>query len=731
MQFIRKGEHVKDRSKDIRGHCFDQESLEIDLTGAVAGQKKLTKSILTLLIGFLWIFVGAITGALGGLIYLNIFTAGKGASVSLEWLLMFFIIVIGIVTATYQNFSKTLWVVIGSTVLLVTISGFLEALNLLPNAFQPSDTLLLTVLTTCAAVFFGFSSSIASFFTLRYTVALSDILHGKFLFLKSLRIPLIIFSAWAGSIVATKDPNVGKVLLSLPDAVFMRLKMGAVIAGVFFSLAIALAAWLADRRQGVPWTHPNQIRSFVLTIGSWRGTSFRHLDLSHVDFSHAQLANTDLRARKLYHTCFQGVTGLDRAKVDSQYLDLEIPKVQRLLIYGCSQNFDFHGFNLQGAYLLGADMRGFDLSNANLTGAYLRNTDLRKSHFSYARLIAADLQNSDARGSVMVDVNLTGADCRGADLRGTLLVRAQVADVDFTGADLTGTCIEDWSVNSKTCLTNVRCDYIYKKYEQGQASHRYPQDRNFESEEFAFLFQEPENTLELVFKGEFNFQALSLVFYKLQVEESDLDLKLKGIQHRGNLWVVTITSNNPDIEHEIEQKLNVIAQNIAGEPLIELELKRSIYQDYEAMKKRLLDSEQLIRQLVGITEKEAEALKELSKQPFGQNFYITGSTITNLAGSGRIDYNEAAQQVRNIVSSGHNLNQAISVSQRLLAQLQQQNVAMTVGQQIELITQIILSEAQVDPSLSQALMQQEQQLTIAKQEGILLTAIRAAIAQIS
>jgi hypothetical protein len=47
-------------------------------------------------------------------------------------------------------------------------------------------------------------------------------------------------------------------------------------------------------------------------------------------------------------------------------------------------------------------------------------------------------------------------------------------------------------------------------------------------------------------------------------------------------------------------------------------------------------------QLAGVTGDQAEALKELSKRSLGNSFFITGSTITNLAGSGQIEYTEAA-----------------------------------------------------------------------------------------
>ncbi len=192
------------------------------------------------------------------------------------------------------------------------------------------------------------------------------------------------------------------------------------------------------------------MRSLVLGVGCWKGTSFYDLDLSDVSLKNAKLACTDLRARKLHRTCLQGVAGLERALVDSRYLDLELPKVQNLLVHAYS------------------DDKNFD--RLNLRGAYLQNADLRRMNFTDTELTAADLKN--------------------ADLRGAILARTQLMGVDFTGADLTGVCIEDWIINSQTLFTNIQCDYVYRKLDdKGEPFDRYPADRNFDKREFESLYQ--------------------------------------------------------------------------------------------------------------------------------------------------------------------------------------------------------------------------------------------------
>ncbi len=514
----------------------------------------------------------------------------------------------------------------------------------------------------------------------------------------------------------------------IPYLAILDIRRYAFWFGIIFSSVSILFNYIlhrhSDKVNGLDF-----LKHWAIAIGSWGGTSFYGLDLSYVNFQRANLANTDLRAKTLFRTCFQDVTGLERARVNNQYLDLDNPKVQNLLIKGYSQDLDFYQSNLRGAYLQQTDMRGFNLSEANLTGADLQQVDLRQSLLIYAQLAGADLQQADLREGNLTDANLTGANCRKADLRNATLIRAQVARADFTGADLTGACIEDWSVSDKTTFTDVRCDYVFKQYENGQPTHPYPSDRNFEPGEFAALFQQPENELELIFKGDFSYSALSLAFDKLKTEKPELDLELKGIEQRGNLWVVRVTSSNPTVEAQLEQQFSEVYQTTTNSDSLETTIKDSIYRDYEDIKQRLAESQQLVRQFAGISESQAEALKQLSKQAFGTNFYIEGSAITNLTGQGQIEYSEAAGQIRSLVTQSGTEAQVSQGSRQVLTQLQ--DIATTPPMQTELIQQILLREAQGDPAFRRFLLQQQQQILTALPPGTIASAIQGAIGQLN
>lgn len=595
--------------KNIRGQHFDQELQGSDLGNVVAGQPRITKSFLTLLMLALMFVVNIFTGYVGGVTSLYI---GVGTSNRLEYVFTTFVLAAWVIAAIYQGFGRSLLVAITGLLIATVAPSLLARLNLLELSrqfFLITSSLIVIVLASCSA----------SLFLIRFALALAAISFTNSRLLKSLGILLIMLAATFGSLTLfsaeLQEPasEVRKILSTATTGEIAAFKRMTLISGIAFSLAFVLSACWANRLRGVPWNHPDLFRDWALAVGSWRGTSFHNLDLSGVNFRNARLANTDLRSRKLYRTCFQGATGLERARVDSRYLDLEIPKVQKLLTHGYSEDQDFSQLNLRGAYLQNADIRHFNL----------------------------------------IDTDLTGADLQGADLRDSIFVRTQVIGVDFTEANLTGICIEDWSVNSQTCFTHVHCDYIYRKLdENGNPTDRYPADQNFDPREFESLYQEVGNVVELIFKEGVNWRAFSFMLQKLQLEDDGLGLELKGVEKRGDLWVVKVTHNQNYSRSEVEHHL---------------------HETYTEMKNLLAVKEQQINQLLGIVADQAEALKGYSKQSFGNSFFIIGSTITNLTGSGHIKYTEAADQVRHVVANSSNPVQATTFIQNLLAQLQEKS----------------------------------------------------------
>ncbi len=643
---------MKNHSKVIYGNRYSQESLKSDFQGVVGGQYTALKYLIVSFIICLSTISGILAGILGGFLSWAIFFSTFNEA-PLVFSCISLVVIIGLIETLRCGLPEGLKTII--------IAALLASV-LLAAVGRDASLFVLFIFFAILAV----ATAFCSFLTGSFSFSLIFILFSQNQ--QYIKIVLATFITAMSVVIAYLIKDAPEEFSSQPD--YIKFVTVQFVGGFLSGIVIAIASLSATRFEDKLSEHFTFLRSWAITLGSWRGTSFYGLDLSSVNFRGARLANTDLRAQKLYRTCFQDVTGLERAKVDSRYLDLENPKVQRLLTHGYSEDKDFSRINLQGAYLRRADMKQFKLIEANLNGADLQRTELEES----------------------------------------ILVRAQVTGVNFTGAKLTGICVEDWSINSQTCFAGVQCDYIYRKLdENGEPTDRYPIERNFEPGEFESLFQEVSNVVKLVFKEGVNWRALSFTFRKIQLEDDGLGLELKGVEQRGDLWVVKVAHKESVPKQQVEQRVNAI---------------------YDDIKSLLLVKEQQINRLLNIAQDQAAVLNFYSRQPFGNSFFIFGSTITNLAGSGQIDYDEAANKIRSIVANGGDLTQVTPVAQSLLDQLQQQRVATTSDKQAEFIQQVVLKEAEKNSFFKQVLIQQGQQITEAMPESVLGTAIRNVIAQL-
>ncbi len=113
---------------------------------------------------------------------------------------------------------------------------------------------------------------------------------------------------------------------------------------------------------------------------------------------------------------------------------------------------------------------------------------------------------------------------------------------------------------------------------------------------------------------------MSFTFEKFQIEDDGMGLELKGVEQRGDYWVVKVAHGAGVSKQQVEQQV------------------QSTYDDLRTLMEA---KDQQINQLLGIVDnqtkamnQQAEALSNFSQHPFGNNFFISGSNITNLAGSG-------------------------------------------------------------------------------------------------
>lgn len=660
MQFYRLSRPIQP-GQNIRGWRFSQESLQSELRGLIAGQPLLVKACLLLFINILYLTSGIVSGFFGANVFFNISIQADGW---IELLWMIVVVTLWIITTIRRGIAEGLKIAFISFLIGLLITALLVNFHLLPTINPDILPVIDHSIQNLAATTFGMLFATISLLAGSFAFALSSTLspQKKYL-LRGWGIFVILFSAIIIAVAAyhfhwleNKPEEDNFLVRSISISGGIALGFGAIIVNL-------IATNFNDRHR----QHLDFLRDWAIAVASWGGTSFYNLDLSHVDFTGSQLANSDLRARQLYRTCFKGVTGLDRARLDNKYLDLTNYKVQKLLTNESCEDTNFSTINLQGAYLRYLDMRGF----------------------------------------ILIETNLNGADLQGADLRWSILLRAQVRGVNFTGAKLTGICVEEWSTNPQTCFAGVECEYIYRKLDdKGKPIDKYPVGRNFEKGEFEALFQKVEEVVELVFKEGINWQALSFAFRKLQLDDDGLGLELKGVEQRGDLWVVKVTYREGIPRREVEQRVNLI---------------------YDDLKTLMAVKEQQINRLLGIAENQAQAL---NKRPFGNSFFIVGSTITNLAGSGEINYNEAATKIRSFVANGSNLAEATTLAQSLLEQFQSQNVAISTSQQAELIQQVILNEAKNDPFFKQFLLQQGQEIANLIPDSAIATAIQQAYSQL-
>ncbi|MEH2360011.1 pentapeptide repeat-containing protein [Nostoc sp.] len=647
--------------QNIRGWRLSQESLQPELRSVIAGQPLLVKAWLLLYINVLYLTSGIVAGFFGANVFFNISIQADGW---IELLWMIIVVIFWIITTIRRGIAQGLKSALISFFIALFLTALLANFHLLPIINTRISTVIDHSIQNLASTTFGMLFAIISLLTSSFAFALiSTLSHKNKYLLRGWGIFVILFSATIVA-VAAYDFH---WLENKPEEDSFFIKSISISGGIALGFGVIIVSLIATNFNDKYRRHLDFLRDWAIAAASWGGTSFYNLDLSNIDFTSSQLANSDLRARKLYRTCFKGVTGLDRARLDNRYLDLTNSKVQKLLTNQDCENTNFSRINLQGAYLRDVDMRDFSL----------------------------------------VETNLNGADLQGADLRRSILVRAQVTGVNFTDANLTGICIEDWSVNSQTCFAGVKCEYIYRKLDdKAEPIDQYPIGRNFEKGEFEALFQKVEEVVELVFKEGINWRALSFAFRKFQLDDDGLGLELKGVEQRGDLWVVKVTYKEGIPRQEVEQRVNLI---------------------YDDLKTLMAVKEQQINKLIGIVDNQAEAL---NKRPFGNSFFIVGSTITNLAGSGEINYDEAASKIRSFVANGSNLAQATTVAHSLLEQFQSQSVAISANQQAELIQQVILNEAQKDPFFKQFLIQQGQEIANLIPESAIATAIQQAYSQL-
>lgn len=479
----------------FRGRRITQAELETNLQTIIVGQSFFARVSLTILISVLSMGSGALAGILGGYISVHaVFPKMADTRLTAVWVAfaigvwMYSTLRKGLVKGLQRTILATA-VTIPLGVMIVTI-GRLDATIINAALFFIALALTLTFLSLIGA---GLATTLISVLFAQTQKILQAGFTTSVIGAAVLFANLLIHS-------------IGQEVAAIPNeatAQGLSVAVGLVFGGGL--VASVMASHLDSRGTTNPMSF---IRQWAIAFSTWGRTSFYNLDLSNVDFTGAQLANTDLRARALYRTCFKDVEGLERAWVDNSYLDLENAKVQHLLVRSRSENKDFRGLNLSGACLKDAVLEEFDFTGTNLNG-----TDLR-----------------------------------GANLRGAILVKAQLLGADLSGACLTDVCIQDWNINQTTCFSGVKCERVYiKQTLQGHFLEPKPDSGTFRPGEFEKWLADIQDTVDLIFQNGLNWRAFAFSLAQTAINHDALGLSVRTIENKGDGVVVAKLAVSPEV----------------------------------------------------------------------------------------------------------------------------------------------------------------------------------------
>ena len=489
---------------DRRGRKLIQSEIKQDMQRMLAGQSYFSRGVIFCFALLLMCFASMILGYFGAQVF---FGVGIGLTIPVKkpYVIEFLVVAIAITVSLLIREKKGLIYAVAATILLDLV-GVPILSRILFNSYSHHPDQMMDLITSTAAISLMYGLVVLSVVLLLQL----SFLVAQYLFSFRIRSPLFVyvFSISMGAWIAYICFINGRLNIedispkNLKESSFYLVLSASILGAAMIE---TYSAWsvlniVKEVNSSTASSHARTLGNWSRNLASFGGTSFLNLDLSGTNLSGSKIANSDFRASKLYRTSLREVKGLQYARVDDRYLDLDRPQVQELLTTGQSRDPNFRRVTLRGAYLQDANLQELDFTEANLDGA----------------------------------------DCRNADLRRAIFIRTIATDVDFTNADLTGCCIKDWSTNRQTIFTGITCDYIYRDYAEGRPQDRYPRDRNFEPGEFESVLNRVETSYEMVIHDRIDPLALSFTLQQFQLDDNGLGLTLEGLEQRGDNWIVKI-----------------------------------------------------------------------------------------------------------------------------------------------------------------------------------------------
>ncbi len=276
-------------------------------------------------------------------------------------------------------------------------------------------------------------------------------------------------------------------------------------------------------------------REKAIFFAAFWGVSFYRANLAEISFDDLDLSHTDFRESKLLHTSFRGAKNLRFARLSGTILAQ--PKVQKLLTLP-----------------LGVEILDKDFSYLDLSGASLKNINLE--------------------GAVFVGANLTNVDFSGANLSGANFTKAQLFDTNFSRAILDEICIQDWSINHRTCFQSVQCSWVYLQQGKYGFLEKKPDIGEFQPSEFEKWIRQLQDTIDLILREQPNVPAMVKAIERVAHNSNGLDPSRFSIESKGeNLYVARIGTTPGADKAELASTI-VINYNSINEIMIQGESNR-------------------------------------------------------------------------------------------------------------------------------------------------------------
>ncbi|MBD2111264.1 MULTISPECIES: pentapeptide repeat-containing protein [Cyanophyceae] len=301
------------------------------------------------------------------------------------------------------------------------------------------------------------------------------------------------------------------------------------------------------------WRQQNPRIEISLWFDDLSGADLSGADLSNAYFSNTNLSNTNLSNANLSNANLSnanlGHANLSNANLSNTSLS----------------SADLNNTNLNDAALSYAALNEANFSNAILSNVDLSYADLSHANLSKASLSKAYLINANLSHANLSNADLSNANLSNADLSNANLNASQILHANLTQTRLTGACIADWQIGSSTVLEDVKCDYIFRTYDQqtGQFSSRLPiaPESTFASGEFTQRFQiiaSALETIDITLTEGIDWQAFFQSFQDLRTSCPDEDISIQGMESKGSAFVVRLEvsaeADRAAIETEIKQR---------------------------------------------------------------------------------------------------------------------------------------------------------------------------------